>query len=515
MKKLTKEEITQKLAEPNGPAALAAMNVDRDALLDTAAAMFAEDGAASALIIRLAANKQYLIKLSENAAFTEALKKHIASDSPKLRRNSARLIGLVKPEGGDELLISALKKEEQRFARGSMVLALGSVGGEKAAEFLNDYRVAPPADETEKKHFAEETEALELALRSLRPAVKHVFTGLSEKRTVELRAPERLTHQLETELEELGFSSFDIRLSSLKTETDDLPALFEARCFSEALFPIGSAAASPAAIAKKAAPFLEEFMASCHTGEPPYRFRTETAISGSGFDRRAFSKAVSSAVENGKLANSPSDYEAELRIEGSEKNVRLYAKLYTFRDERFSYREGSIPASMAPNVAASVLRFAQDHLTVNARVIDPCCGSGTFLIERGLLSPCASLTGVDISHHAVDVARRNTELAGVNAKYTVNDILRFECHRPYDELIANLPFGNRVGDHSSCEKLYRGLLDRLPQLVKNGGVAILYTMEFTLLKRLIRETPHVTLLSQERTEAGGLTPMIFVLRVGR
>ena len=220
-------------------------------------------------------------------------------------------------------------------------------------------------------------------------------------------------------------------------------------------------------------------------------------------------------MENGKLANSPSDYEAELRIEGSEKNVRLYAKLYTFRDERFSYREGSIPASMAPNVAASVLRFAQDHLTVNARVIDPCCGSGTFLIERGLLSPCASLTGVDISHHAVDVARRNTELAGVNAKYTVNDILRFECHRPYDELIANLPFGNRVGDHSSCEKLYRGLLDRLPQLVKNGGVAILYTMEFTLLKRLIRETPHVTLLSQERTEAGGLTPMIFVLRVGR
>ena len=169
---------------------------------------------------------------------------------------------------------------------------------------------------------------------------------------------------------------------------------------------------------------------------------------------------------------------------------------------------------MNPCVAAAVLRFARDHLSVNARVIDPCCGSGTFLIERGRLSPCASLTGVDIAHRAIDIARRNTALSGVNAKYTVNDILRFECHRPYDELISNLPFGNRVGTHSSCESLYKGLLEKLPQLVKKGGVAVLYTMEFTLLKRLIREQgSRLTLLSQQRTEAGGLTPMIFIIRV--
>ncbi|MBQ7061277.1 MAG: methyltransferase domain-containing protein, partial [Clostridia bacterium] len=234
-------------------------------------------------------------------------------------------------------------------------------------------------------------------------------------------------------------------------------------------------------------------------------------------ERQTAVKRIAAEIESAcpeELANDPSDYELELRIEGGEKGARLYLKLYTFKDERFSYRAESIPASMSPYVAAAVLRLAQDHLSVNARVIDPCCGSGTFLIERGLMSPCRSLTGVDISHRAIDAARRNTELSGVNAKYTVNDILRFECHRPYDELIANLPFGNRVGDHSSCEKLYRGLLDKLPQLVKKGGVAILYTMEFTLLKRLIRERSScLTLLSQQRTEAGGLTPMIYILKV--
>ena len=298
----------------------------------------------------------------------------------------------------------------------------------------------------------------------------------------------------------------------------DYPALFEARCFSEALFPIAHSAAEPAAIAGKAAAFIAELMRESHSGEPPFCFRVEAALSASaGFDRRSFAKETALEAERasqGALVNAPSDYEAELRVEGNERGARLFLKLFTYRDERFSYRAESIPASMSPCVAAAVLRLASEYLSVNARVIDPCCGSGTFLIERGLMSPCQSLTGVDIAHRAIDAARRNAALAGVNAKFTVNDILRFECHRPYDELISNLPFGNRVGDHSSCEKLYKGLVEKLPQLVKKGGVAVFYTMEFTLLKRIIREQgDRLTLLSQQRTEAGGLTPMIFIVRV--
>ena len=514
MKKLTKEEITAKLSQPNGAEALAGMNVDPDDLTDKAAEMFIEEGAASALLLRLANKKQYAIKLRENGEFCAAVIKNLSAESPKLRRNCARLAGAMKLPAQTELM-RALAAEETRFVRPSMLLALGAMGGEEAREFLENYYVAPAADETEKKHFEEERQALELALRSTRPRTEHTFTGLLEPQTVELRAPDMLTHQLETELEELGFASFDIRRSSLKTTVSDYPALFEARCFSEALFPLGQTAPDAKAIAKKAAPALEKLLRETHSGEPPFRFRVEADISASKeFDRAAFVKQVSSAMECGALANAPSDYEAELRIEGGEKAVRLYAKLFTYKDTRFAYRAESIPASMQPSVAAAVLRLAQDYLSVNARVIDPCCGSGTFLIERGLMSPCASLTGVDIAHRAIDIARRNTELAGVNAKYTVNDILRFECHRPYDELIANLPFGNRVGSHSSCEKLYSGLLAKLPKLVKKGGVAVLYTMEFTLLKKLIREQgERLTLLSQQRTEAGGLTPMIFILRV--
>ncbi|MBO4562741.1 MAG: methyltransferase domain-containing protein [Clostridia bacterium] len=515
MKKLTKEEIIKILGEPNGAEKLTGMNVDPDALFDSASALFKENGSASALLIRLVNKKQYLVRLSEDKEFLSALGRELSGDNAKLRRNAARLIGAMKLTDMTDELISAISKEDQRFVRPSMLLALGSLGGEKAEGCLRSYRAAPPADDTEKKHYEEETRALTTALRSFAPKEEHVFTGLAKPMTAELRAPDLLTHVLADELADLGFASFDDRHDSLKTTVSDLSALYNARCFSEALFPIGTVTADAAAIAKKAVPFLEELMRSSHSGRPPFRFRVELKIPmKTPALRQELVREISDRCESASLVNAPSDYEVELRVEGSEKNARLYAKLFTFRDERFSYRAESIPASMSPYVAAAVLRFASDYLSVNARVLDPCCGSGTFLIERGLMSPCASLTGVDIAHNAIDVARRNTALSGVNAKYTVNDILRFECHRPYDELIANLPFGNRVGSHSSCEKLYAGLLAKLPQLVKKGGVAILYTMEFTLLKRLIREQgERLTLLSQQRTEAGGLTPMIFILRI--
>ena len=69
------------------------------------------------------------------------------------------------------------------------------------------------------------------------------------------------------------------------------------------------------------------------------------------------------------------------------------------------------------------------------------------------------------------------------------------------------------GLSTDAKLLYALLLDRMGLLVKKGGIAVLYTMEFTPLKNLIRERRNIEILKQERTEAGGLTPMIFILRV--
>ncbi|MBR6006330.1 MAG: methyltransferase domain-containing protein [Clostridia bacterium] len=522
MKKLTRKEIVRELEKPNGSAELAAdERIDRIALADEAAAMFIEEGIGSALLVRLAKSRALLLRMSGNPALMEKIRSAVSDESPKIRRNSARLLGSLSRDAKDaRLLIDRLSAEETRFVRPSLLLALGSVGGEEAEAVLDAYTPAAPADETEKKHYEEECEALKLARAAVMKHEKHSFAGLDREYEIELAAPDRLTAQLESELRQLGLEPYDIRRSSLKVKTKDYPALFAARCFHEALFPIASVNEPTAEnIAAAAKPFMTAFMPAVHAGEPPFRYRIEIEGELPG-ERTAFKKTLRDLLDDGMLVNAPSDYELELRICAAPGGTRLYLKLLTVKDDRFLYRKETIPASMNPATAAAVLRFAGDHLKVNARVIDPCCGSGTLLFERGLLSPCDSLTGVDIAHKAIDAARTNAEAAvrhyGMRqAKFICNDILRFEVKRPYDELICNLPFGNRVGSHSSCEKLYAGLLDKLPTLVKKGGIALLYTMEFTLLKKLIRERPGLEILSQGRTEAGGLTPMIFMIRVGK
>lgn len=518
MKKPTREQIKAALEEPNGAARLTEPGTDQRALCIEAMSLFIDEGEGSALLARLSGSKALLGLMKTNPDLLRAVLEALKSDKPKLRRNAARLAGALG--GGDAsaaALIEALDRETQLFVRPSLILALGAVGGSIANERLKAHTVPDAADEAEEKHRRDEREALKTALASLSKHEKHEFCGLDREYEIELLAPDRLGHVLKDELDELGFKVYDLRSGSVKVTTDDYAALFNARCFTEALFPIAKGIDDNVnTVAAKAKPFMLRFMRAVHAGEPPFRYRIQ--INGGSADSAEYKKRLRGLIDCDELINSPSDYEVELRLEAPGPASRLYLKLLTVADTRFAYRRTVVSAGVNPATAAAVLRLAGEYMTVNARVLDPCCGSGTMLFERGLLSPCASLTGVDISHKTIDCARENAAAAcglyGIKqAKFICNDILRFESTRPYDELICNLPFGNRVGNHASCEKLYSGLLDRLPRLIRPGGTALLYTMEFTMLKRLIRERPFIELLRQERTESGGLTPMIFIIRL--
>lgn len=518
MKKLTREMIKSILEKENGSVKLVNdPTIDKFALLDETAAMFIEEGIGSALLVRLLKSRSYMLRLSTNTEILSAIRRNLDNESPKLRRNAARMLGQISRAVEDaELLIERLKIEETRFVRPSLLLSLGAIGGEQAQMFLDSYVPDPPADGTETSHYEEEKEALRLARVTAMKREKHIFMGLDKEYEMELVTPDRLSEQFAAELKDLGYEPYGILRNSLKLKTSDYTELYDARCFTEILFPIAiGISCNPETIAPKAKSFVLEFMKATHEGTPPYRYRIE--VNGEVKNRTEYKKNLRELIDDEMIVNSPSDYEIEIRIDAFGNASRLYLKLYTVKDERFFYRLETIPASMNPATAAAALRLASEYLTVNARVIDPCCGSGTLLFERGLMSPCDSLTGVDIAHKAIDAARRNSDAAarrGIKqAKFICNDILRFETKRPYDELICNLPFGNRVGNHSSCEKLYAGLLDKLPELVKKGGIALLYTMEFTLLRNLIKERSYLEILKQARTEAGGLAPMVFIIRV--
>jgi hypothetical protein len=54
-------------------------------------------------------------------------------------------------------------------------------------------------------------------------------------------------------------------------------------------------------------------------------------------------------------------------------------------------------------------------------------------------------------------------------------------------------------------------LRRLPNLLRDGGVAVLYTADAKLLERLLRENPRLSIREKRRTAAGGLSPWIFTV----
>lgn len=500
------------MEQPNGPEKLM---VDADAAFDTAWELYLSGFApAGAFLARCVKKAALRARAKDKLVFDgERFFGALMSENPKLRKNAARLAGEMQLGEAVPALVDALNAEPQRFVRPSLILALGKIGGEAAHAALRSYNVCEPKDESEKKHFEEEREALFTALAALAAPKRHEFTGLKKPYLLELRAPDRLSDVLADELRLLGFADArSLNTDSVRLTTSNVGELMKARCFHELLFVASDDAAMRAkSIAFQARPYLEELMLGAHGGEKLFGFRVE--VRGQVEERAALVKETALLCNGDVLVNAPGSYEAELRVEPKQNGgVRIFVKLGSIPDDRFSYRLGALPASIHPATAAAVLRYASVYLKEGARVLDPFCGSGTLLIERDRLTPCDALTGVDVAHVAIDIARENAAAADCGAKFIVNDCLRFEANRRYDEVVSNLPFGNRVGTHAQNERLYAGLLAKLPQWLKPNGIAVLYTMEFTLLKKLLRETPVLRLVAHERTEAGGLMPGIFILQ---
>ena len=128
-----------------------------------------------------------------------------------------------------------------------------------------------------------------------------------------------------------------------------------------------------------------------------------------------FVKKLSGQIEKlsgRKLINSTTNYEVELRlIENKEGNCNMRVKLFTLRDERFSYRREVISMSIRPVNAALTVALAKEYMKKDAQVLDPFCGVGTMLIERHKAVPANTSYGLDILEEAVDKAKINTEAA--------------------------------------------------------------------------------------------------------
>ena len=189
-------------------------------------------------------------------------------------------------------------------------------------------------------------------------------------------------------------------------------------------------------------------------------------------------------------------------------------------------RQKTVEAPLKENLAAGILRLS--GWQPGTPLLDPMCGSGTFLTEaaqmalsiapgasgrsfgfqrlrdfqldvwRDLLDTAqeaekpaqhAQIFGSDISPVAVRAALANLDRAGLLPAVTLSsgDILDIDAPAASGILIANLPYGERLSDQEELAALYPKLASALKQKFA-GWTACLLTADLRLPK-LMRLTP--------------------------
>jgi 23S rRNA G2445 N2-methylase RlmL len=122
--------------------------------------------------------------------------------------------------------------------------------------------------------------------------------------------------------------------------------------------------------------------------------------------------------------------------------------------------------------------------------LDPMCGAGTILIERGEHGRYGQLLGGDLDPQAVAATRTN-----VGPRYKPIEIRQWDAtalplpDASVTRVVCNLPFGHKIGSARILPGLYRGFLAEAIRVLRPGGVAVLLTGERALLDRALRACP--------------------------
>lgn len=203
--------------------------------------------------------------------------------------------------------------------------------------------------------------------------------------------------------------------------------------------------------------------------------------------RKSISSALSEEVTayfNRWSYRDPADVEFWVFLSKSRLNwgLRLTSLGFRQRDYRNEQRHGSL----LPVIAAALCVLAKPK--PDEVVLDPMCGTGTLLIERGTLLPTKAAFGFDIDRDAVSLARANAERAGIEIKCELGDTTQSRTltslRRGVDVLLCNLPYGKQFAN--SAELYERALVTWRDVLRPRTGRMVLLTPHEGTLRRAAR-----------------------------
>ncbi len=193
--------------------------------------------------------------------------------------------------------------------------------------------------------------------------------------------------------------------------------------------------------------------------------------------------------------------------DGWETLVRLTPRPLAARPWRVQNLAGALNGT----TAAVMVDLTQPQPT--DRFLNLTCGSGTLLIERLLAAPAALAVGTDVSLFPLRQAQANLAAAGVTAALLQqDDSAAALAVGAFNAVVADLPWGQLVGEGEEMPALYPQLLAAAARLTRPGAVFVFITHLSRLVETIIAPSAlwHIEQVIRLRRE--NLRPRIYVLR---
>jgi 23S rRNA G2445 N2-methylase RlmL len=429
----------------------------------------------------------------------------------KTRRRAAAAIGETGDKEMQKHLVKAFEQEEHRFVQASIILALGALGFEWTPDWAERVGQQGPIAEAFRKASAKSE-----ALINATDKQQTVLSTVDRPTAVYLlEYYPGIESFVMNELEFLGLKGarqltpgwIEIGLSNAGSKT--LKILGEIRTI----------LATYALIAEKEGKtFLsdEYIIDACKKIEAPrnelakeINFRLELPRMESRSQYRKSVVRISRRIaEECGFKNNPSSYIVDIRIVQINNTTRILWRDVRWLQPGFREHRFVLPASIHPTVAASLcLAGGIDSSDV---FCDPCCGAGTIIAERLGFESAKKVFGFDISNQAIKLSEQNLARFGNLVELQTADMQNLPLkNNSLNIIIANLPFGIRVGDRSMNRKLYSGFIKEAQRVLASGGRLVAYTQDKNAFEKAYNDADWKKMEQLAKVQAGGLTIYIY------
>lgn len=244
-------------------------------------------------------------------------------------------------------------------------------------------------------------------------------------------------------------------------------------------------------------------------------FRVITRMSGGNqpYRRIDLGRAVEKALEKGsrhkwRAVKSGEDIEIWANLIGLDFVCGLRLSDATMRHR--DYKRVHLPASLRPSVAASMVWLTDPR--PSDIFMDPACGAGTLLIERGIIERHTLLLGGDIDDNALRAAAEN-----IGPRHKPRQLFEWDArHLPLaahsvDKVATNLPFGRKISGPTGLSGLYRALFRELDRVLTPEGSVVMLSSKTQLVRDTLRAIGNLQIIRGYTVTLLGLRARIYVI----